>query len=324
MAEELDDLEREYQERRPHFDRLGQGIVASVEDLLGEAHISCLDIATRTKGWASVKEKLLRKHYSNPFTDMEDWCGVRIICYYPSDVEKILEIIRKEFEVISEENTAERLGPQEFGYRSVHLIVQLRPEWLHVPAHRGLKNVKAEIQVRTVLMHAWAEIQHKLAYKSQDQIPANFQRQFYRLSAKFEEADEQFDALRRDLQRYRRKINVESKTKAIAETPLNLETFIAFLERSFPDRTLNRTIAAEALGEIQAANLNFQDLQAAIDLQRASSRVLPRWSSIGAIRNALDLYSDKYLQLRQDNFAESGRYELLKSQRESVGKKMPF
>lgn len=324
MAEELEDLEREYQERRPLFDRLGQGIVASVEDLLREAQISCLDIATRTKGWASVKEKLSRKHYSDPFTDMEDWCGVRIICYYPSDVEKILEIIRKEFELISEENTAERLGPQEFGYRSVHLIVQLRPEWLHVPVHRGLKNVKAEIQVRTVLMHAWAEIQHKLAYKSQDQVPANFQRQFYRLSAKFEEADEQFDALRRDLQRYRRRIDVESKTKTMAETPLNLETFIAFLHRSFPERIVKRSIAAEALAEIQLVNLNFQDLQAAVDLQRLSARALPKWSAVGALRNALDVYSDEYLQLRQDSFADSSRYDLLKSQRESVGKKMPF
>lgn len=329
MSDSALELRRKYDELSPLFDRLGNSVVLSVKDILAEKNISVLDIGARTKQWDSAKEKLVRKEYANPFSDMEDWCGVRIICYYPSDVEKIAEVLRNEFDVLSEENTAERLGPQEFGYRSTHLIVRMKPDWLHVPAHRGLKDCKAEVQVRTVLMHAWAEIQHKLAYKSQDQVPVNFQRQLYRLSAKFEEADEQFDILRRDLQRYRRQVRSSPKEMSLAEVPLNLETLQAFLDASYPSRKSGRQDAAYLLSEIQKLGLNFQDLHDAVSaqqpiLQKLEGARANSWLATGALRNALDISNDKYLESRRQMAHFEEWFDEVRRGRGLLGRPMPW
>ena len=60
---------------------------------------------------------------------------------------------------------------------------------------RDYADFKVEIQIRTILMHAWAEIEHRLAYKKQAHIPSHLRRKFSRISAKLEEADEQFEEL---------------------------------------------------------------------------------------------------------------------------------
>ena len=58
-------------------------------------------------------------------------------------------------------------------------------EWLVSPNYRGLGDIKIEIQVRTILMHAWAEIEHKLAYKNKAQIPESVTRNLALISAAF-------------------------------------------------------------------------------------------------------------------------------------------
>ena len=65
------------------------------------------------------------------------------------------------------------LEPDRFGYRSRHFIVSVNREWLKAPNYRGLSGLKAEIQVRTILMHAWADVEYKLAYKKRNMFPLN-------------------------------------------------------------------------------------------------------------------------------------------------------
>jgi putative GTP pyrophosphokinase len=64
------------------------------------------------------------------------------------------------------------------------------PEW---SAYQGMR---AELQVRTVLQHAWAAIDHKLAYKRESDVPKGLLRQLSRVSALLEVGDEQFEAVR--------------------------------------------------------------------------------------------------------------------------------
>lgn len=97
---------------------------------------------------------------------------------------------------MNSEDKVDNLEPDKFGYRSHHFVVTLRHEWLNVPNYRGLEGIKAEIQVRTILMHAWADISHKLSYKKKEHIPELFQRNLFQLSALFEIADDRFEMLR--------------------------------------------------------------------------------------------------------------------------------
>lgn len=93
-------------------------------------------------------------------------------------------------------NKAELYDSNQFGYLSVHYIIQLNdirkklPEWL------TFSNLKAEIQVRTVLQHSWASISHELSYKKGYEIPKELERKLFRLAGLFELADEQFLKIR--------------------------------------------------------------------------------------------------------------------------------
>ena len=112
-----------------------------------------------------MREKKIRE----PFDEIEDICGVRVICYYTSDVDKVTQIIKNEFQILESQNKSDLLGVNEFAYRSQHFIVKTNSKWNAAPNYRDLGNLKAEIQVRTILMHTWAEIEHKLNYKNKAQ-----------------------------------------------------------------------------------------------------------------------------------------------------------
>src|SRR4051794_15601141 len=88
-------------------------------------------VQVRPKGIASFAEKILRKRdkYADPVNQLTDLCGARVIAHTRAEVEAICAFIRSHFE-IDEENSldsADRLRANEFGYRSVHYIVQFVP-----------------------------------------------------------------------------------------------------------------------------------------------------------------------------------------------------
>lgn len=322
----IDEFKAAYKELTPQYQRLAENIVPAIREFLQKAEVSFLDIGYRIKTIESAQEKVLRKQYVDPCQQIEDFCGVRVICYYPSDVEKIAKILRSEFHIEAEEDTQKRLHPNEFGYRSIHLIATLQPAWLKAPNYRGLEKLKIEFQIRTILMHAWAEIEHKLAYKSENQVPVAFKRKLYRLSAKFEEADEQFEELRHGINEYRQLIKDDAKAglDRFRTAELNLDTFQTLLDEAFPKMYRNAEMTAELLEEIAPLTLSMADLIDAINIQQPLLEQLVRfdygntdnipvvsdesedsndqgidtWAQVGAMRNALDLSCDTYCTTR--------------------------
>ena len=166
------------------YEKLGTEIEVALRGLLGEKDIDFLDIVHRTKDFDSFWGKISRKHYADPFAEIEDICGVRIICYHYSDLDRAEEIIRREFSIQEYVPKEDLLKPNEFGYRSRHFVVSVEPN--------GSDNLKAEIQLRTILEHAWAAIEHKLQYKTRGGVPQDFSRELSQLAALFEIADRQF------------------------------------------------------------------------------------------------------------------------------------
>ncbi|MCK4735921.1 MAG: hypothetical protein KAT65_25930, partial [Methanophagales archaeon] len=123
--------------------------------------------------------------------------GIRIIAYYKEDVDRIGEIIIREFDVDWENSIdkAQTLEPDRFGYLSVHYVVSLSSPRKELTEWEAFANIKAEIQVRTILQHAWAEIDHKLTYKAVEEAPKKLRRRLFRLSALLELADDEFSNL---------------------------------------------------------------------------------------------------------------------------------
>jgi putative GTP pyrophosphokinase len=294
-----------YSKLRGRYDALGGNLVQALEQFLREKDIKVLSVSFRVKDKDSFLEKIERKSYEKPFNECEDLCGVRIICYYQSDEDKISEIISNEFEVIETQDKEDLLETDQFGYRSKHFIVKIKNEWLIAPNYRGLENLKAEIQVRTVLMHAWAEIQHKLAYKKKEHIPKQFQREFSRISAKLEEADEQFERLRKDVANYKEDIVeiAKSKSKAIENIELNLDSLQAFLDAVFPEREKDIDETSELMDEFIRFNIELKDLISSYILVKNYLLTIEKersayWSQAGIARTIMDLSNENYRETR--------------------------
>lgn len=264
MKRDIYKIKKQYFELVKYYEKLAENIAEALKVLLEEAGINYLAINYRIKSFDSFLKKIDRKHYNEPFIQIEDICGIRVICYYRSDVERICDVINREFDILEGEDKEELLGDNQFGYRSFHYIVKIKDAWLAAPNYKGLGNLKAEIQVRTNLMHTWAEIEHKLEYKHDDDIPTKFKRKFSRISAKLEEADEQFEELRQEILRYRQQLKDKAWEEAAVtdeENQINMDTMQVFLNTHFPKLEKSARMANSLVTDLRPLNLTISDLR---------------------------------------------------------------
>lgn len=305
-------LRTKYKESSPKYERLARNLRQAFETFLHDAGIEVLDVVYRVKDFNSFWDKIQRKGYKDPFQEMEDICGLRIICYYPSDLERIAQIIDTEFNVSESINKTTLLEPDRFGYRSLHFVLTVKKDWLKAPNYRGLNGLKAEVQVRTILSHAWADIEHKLAYKKTEHVPDRFKRKLSQLSALFEVADEQFDILRKEREEYTKRLVSEEVVESgrfDVNQEMNLDSLQAFLDFYFPDRKKSIGWTSDLLDEIIKLNVSFGDLVKGFE---KTKDILPliddeeaellglrkgfRTAQVGVVRTILDLTNDEYLK----------------------------
>jgi putative GTP pyrophosphokinase len=266
-------IKKEYDEIVPFYRQLESKLTKLLEGFLKDNNISYHSITSRIKDKTSYVEKMERKGYSDHKNQVEDVCGLRVICYYQEDLNKIDKIIKEEFNIIECINKSDLLEPDRFGYRSDHYIITIKDEWGKAPDYRKLKNLKAEIQSRTILMHSWADIEHKLAYKSSDQVPPQFRRQLYQLSALLEIADFQFQNLKNEREKLKESLtiaNASNEKVFDAEQELNLDTLQALLDFYFPERpsfsrTQNQHFISDLFEEIKPFKIELPDLKNYID-----------------------------------------------------------
>ena len=147
---------------RPAYKDFTRRLKLLVTDLVNSAGLKVIKIEGRTKTPDGFVEKAERKRYSEPLIECTDLSGVRVITRYAEDVDVIGVMIRREFEVKEAGNKAVELSLKEFGYGSWHFIVGLGDERARLDEWRALAGLVAEIQVRTVSQHAWAEASHQL------------------------------------------------------------------------------------------------------------------------------------------------------------------
>jgi len=235
--------------------------------------------------------------------------------------------VHNEFVVLESENALRQQDSDRFGYRSQHYIVKIKEGWLNAPNYRGLKDFVAEIQVRTILMHAWADISHKLAYKEESQIPLEFRRQVHQLSALFELADQQFDRLRDERASYRQRLTTSSADKLASsfdlKAPLNYDSLKAFLSFYFGDRETNDNIITGLLDQLKQEQITFEDIVLGYNrlrnlIQKHEQQNFPDgkgwWNQGGVVRYILDMTRDKWWNGRVGKFPDRV-VELRNSQR---------
>jgi len=192
----------------------------TLQSLLGRAseeHAPLAIVQARPKSISGFAEKALRKReeyirrygFADPVVQITDLCGARVITQTRDEVNAICEFIKEHFD-IDWRNTVDcggRLKPTEFGYRSVHYVVEFKrgvfpAKHVDVTIPREVYALRAEIQVRTFLEHAWAEFTHDVGYKGAFKIPAKWERELADVAAVLEGADESFLRVKAGLRTY--------------------------------------------------------------------------------------------------------------------------
>lgn len=217
-----------------------EGFCVAIESILRTAlteHRTHL-IATRAKSIESFANKAAKPSqedptlpkYSAPLEQITDLAGIRIIVYDLASGPIVEAVVDSLFERVDRSDKGERLLELgTVGYRSIHNIVKLKPDRRDLLEYRAYSSLVAEIQIRTILQHAWAEIEHDIRYKSEMQPHKELSQRFMALAGLIEIGDREFsDIYRIDSDRKKKvrelvQINehpLDEKTEANAEADL--------------------------------------------------------------------------------------------------------
>ena len=125
-----------------------------------------------------------------------DLIGVRVVCLYEDELEKIAQIVRAHFAVIDVTDKVSAVESTEasFGYKGLHLDLRLSAAERDLPEHAAYAQWPFELQVRTIIQDSWSVLDHKIKYKKS--IPGQLKRRINVLSALFELADREFRQIR--------------------------------------------------------------------------------------------------------------------------------
>lgn len=265
-----------------------------LEDILEANSIKYQVVESRAKDIPSFEEKISRpgKSYSDPLKDITDLCGCRVIVYYEDDVDRVAEAIKAEFR-ISEENLSRQpqlLEVDRFGYLSAHYIVSIGNTRTALTEWKPYADLMAEIQVRTVIQHAWSAVSHALQYKQEAAIPSKLQRRLHRIAGLFELADEEFVGLRKEREglRLQARQGLERGGDGIPLTAATISEFLAAwkgLEHLMAEAEGFGYSTKDEAGKLRDYTSDIYDIA-----------VLAGISDLGGLRKALEEADVRYLE----------------------------
>ncbi len=233
-------------------------------------------ISARAKSPDSALSKVLRKAYENPMKGLTDCIGVRVIAYYQSEVDKIVDQLSSEFDIDKKKSVDRRraLGLRSFGYRSVHLIARLKGFRASSPEYAELRGRWFEIQVRSILEHAWAEIEHEVVYKSGINYPEDVLRRFAAIAGTLELIEKEFRGLRGERGTLIDGYRDEYKMGRVGREPLDTARLLGLMEAEWPKNPSWR--GAERDGKPFPAKIEDRCIAALKKLRLCRADVLQR------------------------------------------------
>lgn len=240
----------EFKRERPNFLKLETVVSEILHKLVKENDILVNSIEHRVKKEDSLMGKLYRKGDSyHSLDDLTDLFGARIICYFGDGVDQVCRLIEQNFEVDWENSADKRtlLKADSFGYLSVHYICSL-PENAGYPAE--ICGKRFEIQIRTILQHAWAAINHDLGYKSEFGVPRAVTREFARLAGLLELADDEFMRSRDHINAYADEIREKIIHNNADDVLLDMISLREYMKRNTSMRAFIDRLAAIEGSEI--------------------------------------------------------------------------
>lgn len=242
----IDFIQQEYKENKDSYLSLEKITHRLIKHLINKEKIQIHSITSRCKTESSLMEKVNRpdKNYKK-LSEINDVLGIRITTYFSDEIDLISQLIHNEFLVDQDNSTDKRktFESDRFGYMSLHLVAEYSNARTKLIKYKNCENIKFEIQIRTILQHAWAEIEHDIGYKSKSQVPINLRRRFSRLSGLLELVDEEFHSIRQEINTYKDQLseNIVITPSSVfldldsLDSFINNDTLVQKIESQFND-----------------------------------------------------------------------------------------
>jgi putative GTP pyrophosphokinase len=280
---ELRDLRTRFEMIRPRYQGLVDEMIFALKKELGERDVTGAEVVGRAKETESFLEKCQRKEYEDPLAQVTDLAGVRVVCQFTVDVNKASALVDELFTVREKVDKTDELGTDKMGYQGVHYIVELGDRYSGA-RYDELKDLCAEIQIRTILQDAWAHISHSLAYKSEASIPRAELRELNRVASLLEIAQNIFDRSSTTRREYSAKVASVQGTDAFLEQPIDRETVSAYTQWKYPNLPIKHEVQ-----ELLIRDLDHSRYRTLSDIDRA----------VSAARKAVEAYQKEAPQLFQ-------------------------
>lgn len=308
MKDELKNILDQFDNNKILFQDFASSLTQLLKSLLGDSGIRPHQFDCRIKQVESLKKKIAKKDYKyKNLSEITDICGLRIVTYFEDDIDKVANIFTTEFEIDQANSVDKRIVEADrFGYRSLHYVFQLKDNRTKLPEYKRFKELKAEIQIRSILQHSWAEIEHDLGYKGEKEIPPSAKRTFYRVAALLEQADIEFVKLKQQILQHEKEVAIEIKQNPVS-VKIDKSSLISFVKTSIEIQEFEESFNSKSMirGEVEADFV----ASAIPDLERLK---------INNIKELEDVYNNniekirRWIQPRFESFNKTQRKEPLK------------
>lgn len=162
------ELLSKYEFAIPYFESIMIQMEKEMNSFLAEIDIHG-NLKWRVKSFESFYEKIQRLEEKSEPLEITDIMAVRIVCPFLEDLEHVVDHIGERFKISEVDKKGKKHSVQEFGYDSIHLLIDLNDYF--IPEVFTFKRKCCELQLRTILQDAWAEVEHELIYKSEWRMP---------------------------------------------------------------------------------------------------------------------------------------------------------
>ena len=193
MTISISEIEQSYLEISASLQSIAKQLEANLVEAFAEfPHID--KISSRVKQRDSFLEKASKLNedgsprYPNPFREIQDILGARIVVFYKSDVEEVKSKVHGLFQFVEHRDIVED-DVKKFGYEGTHFICHI-PSFIHRDKSNHNVPYFFELQIKTLYQHAWAQSQHGLGYKPNTPLPWEKERKIAFLAAQSWGADE--------------------------------------------------------------------------------------------------------------------------------------
>lgn len=312
MKKSKEELVEWYIKERPAYVNLANKVESIIKEVLDSEGAKYYSISSRAKEIDSFISKASKEKYNDPQKQLQDLAGIRIITYVKSEVNLCCELIKPLFN-LDDKNSSDKgkeLGHDKVGYRSVHYVATLNEERFILPEYKLFEGLYFEIQIRTILEHAWADIAHDRSYKFKGEFPPEYdiERRFALASATLELVDREFDSIAKTLDEY--ESEEERKTESgKLDSPINITSLDKYLSNKLSKSIKNKKINAifnNGEDEIIEELLNYgiytiEDLDKLID-NSSEINLEDKSNFLGYLRDLMmQNDAEKYFKLSWNN-----------------------